>query len=143
MATKVVRCDTCGINSVGNEIYCRNCGSTLNVMDSTGVNQGIANSSNPPMDMSKVSEKKLLAGVLGIIFGAFGVHKFVLGYNNEGMIMIGANIAAWILTLITCGIAFPLLIIPSIIGIVEGIIYLTKTDEEFAETYIYNKKPWF
>ena len=36
-----------------------------------------------------------------------------------------------------------LIFVPTIIGIIEGIIYLTKSDEEFVQTYIVNKKPWF
>jgi hypothetical protein len=30
-----------------------------------------------------------------------------------------------------------------IIGLIEGIIYLTKTDEEFYQTYVVEKKAWF
>jgi TM2 domain-containing membrane protein YozV len=82
------------------------------------------------------ADKKVLAGILGILFGGFGVHKFVLGYNNEGIIMIAIQIVGWFL----CGI--PSLVI-SIIGIVEGIIYLTKSDEEFVQTYVIGRKPWF
>ncbi|MCA1557099.1 MAG: TM2 domain-containing protein [Acidobacteria bacterium] len=75
------------------------------------------------------AEKKVLAGILGIVAGSFGVHKFVLGYTTEGLIQIA-------LTFITCGIG-------GLIGLVEGIIYLTKSDEEFVRTYIQNKKGWF
>jgi TM2 domain-containing membrane protein YozV len=70
-----------------------------------------------------------MAGVLGIVAGGFGVHKFVLGYTTEGLIQIA-------ITFITCGIG-------ALIGTVEGIIYLTKSDEEFVRTYIQNKKGWF
>ena len=70
-----------------------------------------------------------MAGILGILLGSFGVHKFVLGYTKEGVIQI-------VLTFITCGIA-------SIVGLIEGIIYLTKTDEEFVSTYIQGRKGWF
>ena len=80
---------------------------------------------------------------MGILFGGFGVHKFILGYQNEGFILLGVMVAAIVLTFITCGIASPLLIIPGIIGLIEGIMYLTKSDEEFVNTYIRNKKPWF
>ena len=73
--------------------------------------------------------KKVLAGILGILFGGFGIHKFILGYNQEGIIQI-------IITFITCGAG-------SIIGLIEGIIYLTKTDEEFYQTYQMGKKGWF
>ena len=30
-----------------------------------------------------------------------------------------------------------------VISLIEGIMYLTKTDEEFVNTYIVNQKPWF
>ena len=77
--------------------------------------------------------KRVLAGVIGILIGALGIHKFVLGYNKEGIIMIGFGI-------ITCGIGFG---VTSLIGLIEGIIYLTKTDEEFVEIYQNNYKGWF
>lgn len=51
--------------------------------------------------------------------------------------------AALIITFITCGIGSFLLIVPGVMGLIEGIIYLTKSDEEFVQTYIVNKKPWF
>lgn len=31
----------------------------------------------------------------------------------------------------------------AIIGLVEGILYLTKTDDEFVKTYVVGRKPWF
>ncbi|OQC58440.1 MAG: hypothetical protein BWX54_00983 [Verrucomicrobia bacterium ADurb.Bin018] len=40
----------------------------------------------------------------------------------------------------TCGMASSVI---GIIGLVEGILYLTKSDEEFTATYVQNKKPWF
>jgi TM2 domain-containing membrane protein YozV len=73
--------------------------------------------------------KKVLAGVLAIVLGGFGVHKFILGYTQEGIIQL-------ILGVVTCGVG-------GIIGLVEGIIYLTKTDEEFYQTYQVGKKGWF
>jgi Na+-driven multidrug efflux pump len=45
-----------------------------------------------------------------------------------------------VLGVITCGIAVSLV---GIIGLIEGIIYLTKSDEEFYSTYQVSKKPWF
>lgn len=73
--------------------------------------------------------KKMIAGILAIVIGSLGVHKFILGYNKEGIIQI-------IATIVTCGIA-------GIIPFIEGIIYLTKTDEEFYNTYQVGKKGWF
>ena len=80
--------------------------------------------------------KKLLAGILGIVVGGLGVHKFILGYNKEGIIMLVVGVVGWFLCAIPTGIV-------CLIGLIEGIIYLTKSDEEFYETYQVNKKPWF
>ena len=73
--------------------------------------------------------KRVIAGILAILLGSLGVHKFILGYTKEGIIQI-------ILTFVSCGIL-------SVIGLIEGIIYLTKTDEEFVYMYQTNKKAWF
>lgn len=79
------------------------------------------------------AEKKIAAGICGILLGSLGVHKFVLGYNTEGIIML-------LVTLLSCFIASPVM---GIIGLVEGIIYLTKSDDEFVATYVTGKKGWF
>ena len=74
------------------------------------------------------SEKKIAAGICGILLGGLGVHKFILGYTKEGIIQI--------LLSLVCGIG-------AIVGLIEGIIYLTKSDDSFVATYISNKKGWF
>jgi TM2 domain-containing membrane protein YozV len=85
--------------------------------------------------------KKVLAGIMGLLFGGIGIHKFILGYTNEGAIMLAVSIL---------GITFSCFVFPlfgtiamGIIGFVEGIIYLTKSDEEFYHTYQLGKKGWF
>ncbi|MCW8981580.1 MAG: TM2 domain-containing protein [Altibacter sp.] len=85
--------------------------------------------------------KKLLAGLLGIFVGGLGVHKFILGYNKEGIILLSIFVISFPLMCIIVG-AFTIYI-PIIIGLIEGIIYLTKSDEEFYQTYQVGKKPWF
>ena len=83
------------------------------------------------------ANKKMAAGLCGILLGGFGVHKFILGYQTEGIIML----AVWLVGLfLTCGIASAAV---SVVGIIEGVMYLTKSDEEFVRTYIQNKKGWF
>ncbi len=79
------------------------------------------------------AEKKIAAGICGILLGSLGVHKFILGYTTEGLIML-------LVSILTCGFGG---IVTGIIGLVEGIIYLTKTDDEFVSMYITNKKGWF
>ncbi len=82
---------------------------------------------------SNDASKKVAAGICGILIGALGIHKFILGYKTEALIMLLGSI-------LTLGLgAF----IFGIIGFVEGIIYLTKSDDEFISTYVTNKKGWF
>jgi TM2 domain-containing membrane protein YozV len=64
-----------------------------------------------------------------MFLGVFGVHKFILGYTTEGLIQL-------VIGIFTCGIG-------SIVGLIEGIIYLTKSDEDFVRTYVQNKRGWF
>ncbi|MFF2446417.1 TM2 domain-containing protein [Neobacillus sp. NPDC058068] len=64
-------------------------------------------------------KSKVAAGVLAILLGCFGVHKFYLGKIGMG-----------ILYLLFCWTG-----IPSIIGLIEGILYLTKSDEEWDRQY--------
>jgi len=79
---------------------------------------------------SNLESKRILAGVLAILLAPFGIHKFILGYTTQGIIYL-------ILSVFTCGT------LTSVLGLIEGIIYLTKTDEEFVYTYQLNKKEWF
>jgi TM2 domain-containing membrane protein YozV len=79
------------------------------------------------------ADKKIAAGICGILLGALGIHKFILGYTTQGIIML-------LVTVLTLGIAG---FIMGIIGLIEGIIYLTKSDEDFSRIYIQNKKGWF
>lgn len=83
------------------------------------------------------ASKKIAAGICGILLGGLGIHKFILGYTTEGLLML---LVSLVVGFITCGL---LTAVMSVIGLIEGIIYLTKTDEEFVNTYIRNKKGWF
>ncbi len=85
--------------------------------------------------------KKMLAGLLAIFLGSFGVHKFILGYQKEGVILLVATVIGYILTCFVVGIF--VLVATGAIGLIEGIIYLTKTDEDFYNTYQVGNKPWF
>lgn len=79
------------------------------------------------------AEKKIPAGILAILLGGLGIHKFYLGYTKEGVIML-------LVSVLTLGMgAF----IIGIIALIEGIVYLTKTDEDFAATYVTGRKGWF
>lgn len=102
---------------------------------------------NPPVPVSPVSspvyktngviseigiadgDKKMVAGLLGIFLGGFGAHKFYLGYPIAGFIQLVATFA-------TSGLAI-------LIPIIEGMIYLTKSKDDFAKTYVIGRRSWF
>ena len=79
------------------------------------------------------ADKKIVAGILAIVLGGLGIHKFILGYQKEGLIML-------LVSVLSC---FTLAGVMHVIGIVEGIMYLTKSDEDFVRTYIQSRKGWF
>lgn len=139
MATNYVTCTNCLTQNPAFNSSCIRCGAQLPVNPmpmQPAPGQGM---------QAKIpgADKKIAAGLCGILLGGLGIHKFILGYQQEGIIYLAMLGVAIVITFVTCGIGSFLLIIPGILGLVEGIIYLTKSDEEFVQTYIVNKKPWF
>jgi TM2 domain-containing membrane protein YozV len=123
-------CTKCGAINDEMAQFCSNCQSPLSPVSTGYQPMQSVNPGGPLTDWKAMgADKKIVAGILGILVGGLGVHKFILGYTTEGLIQIA-------ITVVTCGVG-------SIIGLVEGIIYLTKSDEDFVRTYIQNKKGWF
>lgn len=95
----------------------------------------------PPMTptpaIASRASNKIPAGVCGILLGSLGIHKFILGYAGAGLIMLLVTILGGILT---CGIASGVM---HLIGLIEGIVYLCKSDEEFVRLYVDGRKEWF
>jgi len=100
---------------ISNMKYCIGCAKQLHVSASTCPACGARQSSG-----HMAGEKSRVAAIiLAFFLGGFGVHKFYLG-----------RVAAGILYLL-----FFWTFIPSIIAFIEAIIYLTMSDEAFAEKY--------
>lgn len=134
-------CTKCGATNDENAQYCVSCQSPL-AQVSTGAGGYVPIQPNYPGGQmvdwkAQGADKKVIAGVCGILLGGFGVHKFILGYTTEGLIMLLVGLVGGI---VTCGLATS---VTAIIGIVEGILYLTKSDEDFVRTYLQSKKGWF
>ena len=73
----------------------------------------------PPVYLTPSGKSRLSAALFALLLGSFGAHKFYLGDTGLGVVY---------LLLFWTGI-------PGIVGIVEGIIYLTMSDEQFARKY--------
>ena len=135
-----MNCQSCGADVTGKR-FCTGCGTPAPMGAASppppppgyGPAPGYGQAAAPPQQYypgAQPSGKKVSAGICGILLGGLGVHKFILGYTNAGIIML-------VIGLFSCGV------ISGIIGLIEGIIYLTKSDQEFDATYIYGKKEWF
>ena len=99
----------------GDEKFCHECGAVIRaraeICPKCGVRQhGVS---------APGSKSKIAAGLFGILLGGFGIHKFYLGMPGQGILYI---IFCWTF-------------IPAIVGLIEGIVYLTMSDEAFAQKY--------
>lgn len=88
---------------------------------------------NPQQMNTEPTKDKLVAGLLAIFIGTLGIHKFYLGYTKSGVIML-------LVSLLTFGVGATVM---AVIALIEGILYLTKSDAEFYQTYVQNNKEWF
>ncbi|MDX1946023.1 MAG: NINE protein [Pirellulaceae bacterium] len=124
----------------GSAVDCPHCKGKFQAPMPTGFGMGQPGYQNPAV--REFASKKIAAGICGILLGPLGIHKFVLGFNGAGAIMLAVSLVGIITG--SC-LVIPLLayFAMAIIGLVEGIMYLTKTDEEFYQLYAIQRKEWF
>ena len=79
--------------------------------------------------MADGDKNKMVFGILAILLGAYGIHKFYIGDTKNGVIML-------LVTLCTLGFAG---IVMWVIGVISGIKALTMDDKEFYKRYIVDK----
>jgi TM2 domain-containing membrane protein YozV len=127
---KAVVCVHCGVPPKKESKYCNNCGIETNE------NQSICTKCGVALSGASGEKSKIVAGVFAILLGGFGAHKFYLGYTVEGVITIAVFWLGMIL------LAIPTAIM-GVVVLIEGVIYLLKSDYEFQQTYVVNKKGWF
>jgi TM2 domain-containing membrane protein YozV len=87
--------------------------------NNTNNNYSNNNSRSSSQSLSDYENKRILAGIMGILFGSFGVHNFIYGYTTKGIIQV---LMSTILAIFTCGLSA---IAAYIWGLVEGILILT------------------
>lgn len=104
-----------------NEKYCSNCGSIIDARAEICPKCGVRQMSAPgPFGATTASGRSRVAAALfAILLGTFGIHKFYLGRVGQGILYI---LFFW------TGI-------PTIVGFIEGLIYLTMSDADFAKKY--------
>ena len=86
--------------------------------------------------------KKIPAGVAGILLGAFGVHKFIMGFPRAGMTMLAATLIFRVLAWIHVPFAGTIAWAIWLLGFIEGIIYLVKNDTDWYRDYVIKRQEW-
>ena len=104
-------------------IICENCGKIYKgkICPKCGVRQ--INTISSTFDNIDEDKNKTVAGVLALLLGGLGIHKFYLGQIGKGIVYI---IFCWTY-------------IPAILALIEGIQILSMTEEKFQEKYVTNK----
>ncbi|SDX92796.1 TM2 domain-containing protein [Halopenitus persicus] len=121
-----------GQSPAPNEQFCSSCGTIIKkqaeICPECGVRQGggAAGGAGAPGGAGGApgaagsSKDRTTAGILALLLGGIGAHKFYLGETGMGLLYL----------------CFSWTFIPAIIGFIEGILYLTKSDEEFQRQYV-------
>jgi len=129
---KAIACPKCGVPPLMEKKFCHNCGTATQANQIICVKCGVSLGKS---GAGAGGKNRIVAGVLGILLGWLGIHKFYLGYTKQGLIMLLVTVFG---SLIKIG---PFIM--ALIGLIEGIIYLLKSDEDFYATYVQSKKKWF
>ena len=119
MTDEAVMCIRCGVAKGQGSNYCHNCGKTLAPDAAVCMNCGVA---NKPAVMPG-AKSKLVAGLLGIFFGVFGVHNLYLGYNAKGITQLVLGIVGVLTMCILIG--FLILFGVWVWSLVEAVMILT------------------
>jgi TM2 domain-containing membrane protein YozV len=121
---------TVGQNSLGAGVGSLSSGKTVDFVTQGGVAMEVF-----PLPSAAGEKNKWIAALLALFLGSFGVHKFYLGRKTAGLIML------------LCFVLGFVIVIPStiimIISIIEGIIYIVRSEQSFHDLYVAGDRAWF
>jgi len=104
-----------GAKSPGaDEQFCSSCGDVIKKEAEVCPNCGVRQQS-----ASAGGKDRTTAAILALFLGGLGAHHFYLGNTGRGVLYL----------------LFVWTFIPVVVGFVEGIIYLTKSDQDFRQQY--------
>jgi len=130
-----------GSAPVADEKYCHECGARIRrravVCPKCGVEQpGVRRAASAGYDDPPPETNRVAAGVFALLLGTLGIHKFILGYPVAGIVMLLVSVIGSF-----CFFLGP--IVMGLVALIEGILYLSKSEEEFYRTYVENRRSWF
>ena len=106
--------------------FCSACGQTIGTRAEICPKCGVRQSGIVALG----GKSKVAAGLLAIFLGSLGIHKFYLGQTGQGLVFLILWLVAWPLTLLVVG--FFVFGILALIALIQGIIYLTMSDQDFS-----------
>jgi len=116
-----------GREKTGDEKFCHDCGTAIETdarfCPDCGAPQDDTDADTPAAgggSGGQTDKDRVTAGVFAILLGGLGVHHFYLGNVGRGVLYL----------------CFFWTGIPALAGLIEGILYLTKTDAEFEAQYV-------
>lgn len=96
--------------------FCVNCGGRIDARAELCVQCGVR---QPYRGGAGKVSRRVAAAIFAILLGTFGVHRFYLGQIGWGILYV---LFCWTL-------------VPTVAGVIEGILYLTMSDDDFAAKY--------
>ena len=144
-------CPSCGAKTSEKQIVCIKCGIDLRKDDDWDSNRNSNNSYKKPGSKHKVTKDRISAALLAIFLGEIGGHQLYLGNSASAAVrMIVLCISIFLLNYgydqhssFSSNLGSILIVLSQIVAFIEAIIYFCKTDEEFDEIYVQNKRSWF
>ena len=109
-------CTSCGVSTNKGNAYCSFCGAETNEAADVCVKCGAK-----LKKLNGEPKSKIVAGLLGVFLGAFGIHRFYLGYTTIGVVQL---ILSVLLGFFTCGVTT---VIVGLCGFIEGILIICGT----------------
>jgi len=128
-----IACLGCGCAPGNGSRFCPNCGAETQAAQVVCIKCGVAVQNAAATATADAGKNRVTAALLAIFLGGIGAHEFYLGHSTSGLIILAIGIVGLVI----------LIPAASIIGLIEGIIYLTKSDEEFQRVYVAGGKEWF
>ena len=128
-----IACLGCGCAPGNGSRFCPNCGAETQAAQVVCIKCGVAVQNAAATATADAGKNRVTAALLAIFLGGIGAHEFYLGHSTSGLIRLAIGIVGLVI----------LIPAASIIGLIEGIIYLTKSDEEFQRVYVAGGKEWF
>ena len=109
------------VSKAANEKFCTDCGSVISARAEICPKCGVRQLSAPGLIgvTTPGGKNRVAAAIFALLLGGLGIHKFYLGRVGQGILYL---IFCWTF-------------IPALIGFIEGIIYLTMSDQAFEAKY--------